>query len=36
MSDEKKVLWTPKRKQEIVLRLLKGDSILPPNNWTAH
>jgi transposase-like protein len=27
MSDEKtKVLWTPKRKQEIVLRLLKGDS----------
>jgi hypothetical protein len=26
MSDEKKVLWTPKRKQEIVLRLLKGES----------
>jgi transposase len=26
MPDEKKILWTPKRKQEIVLRLLKGDS----------
>lgn len=26
MSDEKRVLWTPKRKQEIVLRLLKGES----------
>jgi transposase len=26
MSDEKKLMWTPKRKQEIVLRLLKGES----------
>jgi len=26
MSDEKRMLWTPKRKQEIVLRLLKGES----------
>lgn len=26
MPDEKKILWTPKRKQEIVLRLLKGES----------
>ncbi len=26
MSDEKRVLWTPKRKQEVVLRLLKGES----------
>jgi transposase len=26
MSDGKRVLWTPKRKQEIVLRLLKGES----------
>ena len=26
MSDEKRILWTPKRKQEIVLRLLKGES----------
>jgi transposase-like protein len=25
MSDEKKLMWTPKRKQEIVLRLLKGE-----------
>jgi transposase len=28
MSEEKKILWTPKRKQEIVLRLLKGE---PPH-----
>lgn len=26
MSEEKRVMWTPKRKQEIVLRLLKGES----------
>ena len=26
MSDEKRLMWTPKRKQEIVLRLLKGES----------
>ena len=26
MSDEKRVMWTPKRKQEIILRLLKGES----------
>lgn len=26
MSDEKRMMWTPKRKQEIVLRLLKGES----------
>jgi transposase len=26
MSDEKRVMWTPRRKQEIVLRLLKGES----------
>jgi transposase len=26
MSDEKRIMWTPKRKQEIVLRLLKGES----------
>ena len=25
MPDEKKILWTPKRKQEIVLRLLRGE-----------
>ena len=25
MSDEKRMLWTPKRKQEIVLRLVKGE-----------
>ncbi len=25
MSDEKRVMWTPKRKQEIVLRLLRGE-----------
>jgi transposase len=26
MSDEKRILWTPTRKQEILLRLLKGES----------
>lgn len=26
MSDEKKILWTPRRKREIILRLLKGES----------
>lgn len=26
MSDEKRMMWTPRRKQEIVLRLLKGES----------
>jgi transposase len=26
MSEEKRMMWTPKRKQEIVLRLLKGES----------
>lgn len=25
MPDEKRMLWTPKRKQEIVLRLLRGE-----------
>jgi transposase len=25
MSDEKRAMWTPKRKQEVVLRLLKGE-----------
>lgn len=25
MSEEKKVMWTPKRKQEIILRLLRGE-----------
>jgi transposase-like protein len=26
MSEEKRMMWTPKRKQEIALRLLKGES----------
>jgi transposase len=26
MSEEKRMMWTPKKKQEIVLRLLKGES----------